>query len=104
MSYFRLPRDIWHDVQSVCADFWWGFIWEVINPSFTWRSILWERELVEKGARWCVGHGDSVSIYNSKWLPKPHDFQVISPQVLHGDVKLACLLRDDGSWNNELIH
>ena len=48
-------------------------------PSFIWRSILWEREVTEKGLRWRIGNGEQVKVYQSKWLPRPDTFKLISP-------------------------
>ncbi|KAL5550916.1 hypothetical protein UlMin_001092 [Ulmus minor] len=48
-------------------------IWEATaksNASYVWKSILWGRNLVAKGMRWRVGDGSSVSIYNSRWIPR----------------------------------
>ncbi|KAL5830936.1 hypothetical protein ACOSQ4_016290 [Xanthoceras sorbifolium] len=35
------------------------------NSSFLWHSILWGRKLIEQGSRWCIGGGQSVSIYHN---------------------------------------
>ena len=48
-----------------------GSILEVdFNPrsSFAWRSILHAREVICKGARWRVGDGSSINIWNHRWL------------------------------------
>ncbi|KAL5576375.1 hypothetical protein UlMin_018074 [Ulmus minor] len=58
-------------------------IWETTaspNSSYIWKSILWGRNLVEKGLRWRVGNGSFISVYNSKWLPLPWNYKVISPK------------------------
>ncbi|XP_024039324.1 uncharacterized protein LOC127898872 [Citrus sinensis] len=30
------------------------------NPSFIWRSILWGRQVIQKGARWHIGNGSNI--------------------------------------------
>ncbi|MBA0636042.1 hypothetical protein Godav_028932 [Gossypium davidsonii] len=40
-------------------------------PSYTWRSILGARYLLEEGMGWRIGNGDSVNIWNDRWLPGP---------------------------------
>lgn len=37
--------------------------------SFTWRSILSARDLLQKGLRKVVGHGHSVEIWGDPWVP-----------------------------------
>ena len=39
--------------------------------SFAWKSILWSKDLLEKGSIWRIGCGDSVWIYRDDWLPSP---------------------------------
>ena len=39
------------------------------SGSFAWKSILWARHLIEKGARWRVGDGKSIRIFQDAWLP-----------------------------------
>ena len=33
------------------------------SGSFTWKSILWFRDLIERGSFWRIGSGESVQIY-----------------------------------------
>lgn len=40
------------------------------KPSFTWRSILWGRQLLHKGLRWRIGNGEQVDVYKSNWIPQ----------------------------------
>ena len=49
--------------------------------SFAWKSILWSRDLINKGAFWRVGSGESVRIYKDAWLPNP-DGRISSPTSL----------------------
>ncbi|KAL5556376.1 hypothetical protein UlMin_038612 [Ulmus minor] len=81
-------------------------IWEVDTThlsSYTWKSILWGRNLVAKGIRWRVGNGESLSIYKSRWLPIPWTFMITSPKVLSHQAKVSDLLLNNGCWNEELI-
>ncbi|KAL5568655.1 hypothetical protein UlMin_025230 [Ulmus minor] len=36
------------------------------NPSYTWRSIFWGREVIDKGSRWRVGLGDSIRVVEDR--------------------------------------
>ena len=40
------------------------------NPSFIWRSLVTENQLIHKGARWRIGTGHKVSIRKEPWLYK----------------------------------
>ena len=45
------------------------------NPSFVWRSLCAARELIIEGSHWQVGNGQSITINNQKWLPRPPLFK-----------------------------
>ncbi|KAL5565516.1 hypothetical protein UlMin_028680 [Ulmus minor] len=81
-------------------------IWEADandSSSYTWKSILWGRNLVAQGTRWRVGNGESISIYQSRWVPIPWSFRISSPAVLPATSKVSDLLQEDGRWNKTLI-
>ncbi|XP_075480639.1 putative mitochondrial protein AtMg00310 [Primulina tabacum] len=72
------------------------------NPSFIWRSLLWSRNILEKGLLWRIGDGKSIHIFEDKWVPgmissigKPTGNWQINDKV-------SSLIRE-GSWNRELI-
>ncbi|KAL5548432.1 hypothetical protein UlMin_003663 [Ulmus minor] len=70
-------------------------IWEASAPStssYIWKSLLWGRNLVAKGVRWRVGNGNSISVYNSRWVPIPWDFKLVSPRLLQHDATVSFLL------------
>lgn len=48
------------------------------DPSYTWRSLLKGREVLELGTRFRIGDGSKISIWNDPWLPKPHHFKPFS--------------------------
>nr|POE80999.1 putative ribonuclease h protein [Quercus suber] len=53
---------------------------ESTTCSFSWRSILQTRERVLKGARWRVGDGTNISIWQHYWLPTAGGGRVLTPQ------------------------
>lgn len=38
------------------------------RPSYAWRSIIFGRQLLEKGLRRTIGSGDETSVWMDKWL------------------------------------
>ncbi|KAL5843786.1 hypothetical protein ACOSQ4_009744 [Xanthoceras sorbifolium] len=73
------------------------------SASLVWRSILWGRELIEKGSRWRVGSGSSVSILQDRWLPRPSSFKIIASCSLAGDAMVASLKSASGAWDLALV-
>ena len=50
------------------------------QTSFAWRSIMVAKEIVVEGARWNIGNGSKVRIWEDKWMPTPTHFKPISPR------------------------
>ena len=37
--------------------------------SYAWRSILIGRKVIRRGAKWRVGNGESIKLWEDRWLP-----------------------------------
>ncbi|KAK3228272.1 hypothetical protein Dsin_008134 [Dipteronia sinensis] len=59
--------------------------------SHIWRSLVWGRELLSKGLRWTVGDGESISVFNDQWIPRPSTFKPITCDPCP-DVRVAALI------------
>ena len=72
--------------------------------SFAWKSILWSRDLIERGSSWRIGSGKFVRTYKDAWLPSPNGR--ISSPILHlAPESTVDFLIDPitGWWNINLI-
>lgn len=58
------------------------------NPSFTWRSILWGRQILQKG----IGNGENLQVNRDNWIPKPGTFKPISSLSLFMDAIIAKMI------------
>ncbi|KAL5794438.1 hypothetical protein ACOSP7_003032 [Xanthoceras sorbifolium] len=72
-------------------------------PSFTWRSILWSRDVLLKGLRWKIGNGESVRVYKDSWLPRDFAFRVFSPRILPEGVTVLALLQEPCFWHVDVV-
>ena len=72
--------------------------------SFAWKSILWSRDLIDKGSFWRIGSGDFVRIYKDAWLPRSEG-RISSPVVhLAPDSTVDSLFNSSTEWwNTNLI-
>ncbi|KAK2663928.1 hypothetical protein Ddye_002502 [Dipteronia dyeriana] len=61
-------------------------------------------ELLEVGSRWRIGDGDTVKIYQDRWLPRPSTFKVLSASLLGRDSLVSSLKLVSGEWNAMMIH
>lgn len=73
--------------------------------SYAWRSILKGREVLQRGARWRVGNGEKIKIWQHSWLPRKHPPQVLShPIESMENLTVAELINETTRhWNEELI-
>ena len=57
---------------------------ELASGSYAWKSILKGREVIQMGARFRVGNGKSIKIWQHHWLPIKHPPLVSSPVIKSG--------------------
>ena len=73
------------------------------SGSYTWRSILKGREVLVRGARWRVGNGKSIKIWDDPWLPSLEHPRILSP-VIDGlqEATVDCLINlTPRSWDRD---
>ncbi|XP_060964152.1 uncharacterized protein LOC115722573 [Cannabis sativa] len=71
--------------------------------STVWRGILWGRELLRKGTRWCVGNGSKIRINEDQWLPRIQPFTLRSKVQIPAEVTINSLLQPDGNWKENEV-
>jgi hypothetical protein len=81
--------------------------WEAPQPrsaSYTWRSLLFGRELLKTRVRWGIGDGVSTRIQADNWIPgvPPLMVQPITP-LLENQKVSTLILEDSRSWDTILV-
>lgn len=71
------------------------------SPSWIWSSILVGKKLLDTGALWSVGNGESISIWNDNWIP------LLPPKPIHPSPslqKVSSLINwSNNSWQLDPI-
>jgi ribonuclease HI len=111
-----LGRQAWRlltDPSSLCARVLKGryfpncSFWEAPRPcssSFTWRNILFGKEIVQQGLRWGIGNGQSTNILTDSWIPDLTPDRVSSLVPLPANAKVNILLNQEiGGWDADTI-
>ena len=60
-----------------------------------WWSIYNSLEVIKRGARWRVGNGKMIHIWEDKWLPTLTTHKICSPQQDIGDFPMVSSLIDE---------
>ncbi|XP_027158016.1 uncharacterized protein LOC113759637 [Coffea eugenioides] len=73
------------------------------TDSWCWKSLLRARGILEAGLRKRVGDGQSISIWDDRWLPDSEDGRVKTQRREEvGVFRVSDLIQED-KWNKELI-
>ncbi|KAL5555122.1 hypothetical protein UlMin_037358 [Ulmus minor] len=72
------------------------------TASFIWKSIVWGRELLNKGLIWKIGNGLSVKAFYDPWLARPMSFKPVTKNPRMDDPTVAEFLNPLG-WNTQLL-
>ena len=73
--------------------------------SYVWKSILKGREVIQIGARFQVGNGKSIKIWQHHWLPIKHPPLVTSPIIESMEnATVDCLIDENtGKWDAKML-
>ena len=82
------------------CDFW--FAPQPRSSSFTWRSLMHGKKLLEKGIVWRVGDGRRIQLTRDRWIENSSLLKPIVP--LPDDLTIHFLVDEQsGDWNEGLI-
>jgi hypothetical protein len=74
------------------------------SSSFTWRSILFGRELIVKGLRWGVGDGSKIKIMGDNWIPGLPSGTFSTLESLPANAPVIFLMNSQGNaWDMDTI-
>ncbi|KAL5544591.1 hypothetical protein UlMin_008375 [Ulmus minor] len=108
MSCFKLSKTLIKDLHRLIVDFWWdsktGKTIKGSKASFVWRSIIWGREVIERGSRWRIGSGLNIDVIQDRWVPNPPVFKLFDPPPLPEGFTVFDLCLQNGEWDSEFIH
>lgn len=71
------------------------------TDSITWRSILWGRELFDKGYR--VDNGKQIYIDQDPWLVKKGSRVPLWVEDNLKGKRIEAILNEDGSWKEDTV-
>ena len=73
--------------------------------SYAWKSILIGRDVIQRGARWRVGNGKKIRVWQDHWLPRKHPpLLSICPLADFEDSTVDILIDPQTrQWNVEMV-
>ncbi|WZY69216.1 hypothetical protein YC2023_001456 [Brassica napus] len=70
------------------------------RPSYAWRSILFGRELLNKGLMKSIGNGNSTFVWSHNWILDETPRRPINKQPeIDINLRVSSLIGDDGQWD-----
>ncbi|XP_030936139.1 uncharacterized protein LOC115961274 [Quercus lobata] len=105
MSYFKLPSTLCHEIEVMFVNASGGSVAKNNLGSFAWKSILRGRDIISRGAKWGVGNGWNIKIFDDKWLPSGGSGRVTSPPGIHDpELRVASLIDHDlHCWKSDRV-
>lgn len=74
------------------------------RPSYAWRSILFGRELLNKGLVKSIGNGRATSVWSEKWIMDEVPRRPVNRQTLIDvNLKVSLLIQSSGEWNDDIL-
>lgn len=74
------------------------------RASYAWRSILFGRELLNKGLMKSIGDGKDTYVWSEKWIMEDIPRRPVNKQVtMDVNLKVEALIQENGQWNKESV-
>lgn len=63
------------------------------------------KSMVEEGIRWSIGNGESVQIWNDKWIPIPDTYKTMTPikPLMYNEKVLTLIDKERVVWKTKLV-
>lgn len=74
------------------------------NPSYIWRSILWTRDILNKGLYWKVENGENIHAKRDVWIPNLTNGKITSNVTYDSNVKVNPLILNSKTWDTNKLH
>jgi hypothetical protein len=85
-----------------------GSFWSASCPrtaSYTWRSLMFGKDLLARGIRWGVGNGSAIQITKDNWIPDTPAYLVKPIISLTEGLTVDSLLNSESTgWNEDRLH
>ena len=76
------------------------------SRSYDWKNTLWARIAIDMGAKWRIGDGRDIQIYEDDWLPGNYGGRVLVLPISHlrRTTTVSNLIdTDSNGWNSQLL-
>ena len=78
---------------------------KISSRFYAWKSIIHSHKAISQGAKWRIGDGKKIKVYDDLWLLGNYNGKILSPHSqLPKDAKVESLIDPKVScWNSNLI-
>ncbi|KAL1214667.1 putative mitochondrial protein [Cardamine amara subsp. amara] len=74
------------------------------RPSFAWRSILFRRELLEKGLIRSIGNEANTKVWMDNWLFDERPRRPVNKEIhINLRLKVSQLISAEGNWDMNML-
>ena len=74
------------------------------SSSFTWRSLMHGKSLLDRGILWRVDNGEEIRITKDRWIPDAPCLPILPTVQMPDDLKVSSLMdHSSKKWNEELV-
>ena len=74
------------------------------SSSFTWRSLMHGKSLLDRGILWQVNNGEEIRITKDRWILDAPCLPILPTVQMPDDLKVSSLMdHSSKKWNEELV-
>lgn len=69
------------------------------NPSYIWRSLTWNRDILHEGILWKIGNGEIINARKNAWIFSLPSVRITSHMSFDSNVSINNLLNNQSAWD-----